>query len=36
MSPERSFDIDYPLQFERAGLWAKQIFAGGNGDSAVS
>jgi len=36
MPAERSFDIDYPWQFELAEQWAKQIFAGGNGDSAVS
>jgi len=36
MPAERSFDIDYPWQFELAEHWAKQIFAGGNGDSAIS
>jgi len=36
MPAERSFDIDYPWQFELAEHWAKQIFAGGNGGGAVS
>jgi CMP-N-acetylneuraminic acid synthetase len=36
MPAQRSFDIDYPWQFELAEHWAKQILAGGDGDSAVS
>jgi len=36
MPAERSFDIDYPWQFDLAEHWAKQTLAGSNGDSALS